>query len=203
MVTHSKSCAPCLGFKDLHQRMGNLPFHLNLSPLPPVPQVWLDPKDFCLLPDVFCTLVQFSLSHIQLFSISWGARDGQVSLSIINSQRFLRLMFIRSVMPPNNFIFCLPTLPSAFNLSLHQGLFWWVSSSHQLAKVLEFQLQYQSFQWVFRAYFLLRLTSLISLWSKGLSRVFSSSTVSKASILLAQPSLWFNFHIHTWLLEKP
>ena len=35
----------------------------------------------------------------------------------------------------------------AFNLSQHQGLFHWVSSSHQVAKVLEFQLQHQSFQW--------------------------------------------------------
>ena len=39
-----------------------------------------------------------------------------------------------------------PSLP-AFNLSQHQGLFQWVSSSHQVAKVLEFQLQHQSFQW--------------------------------------------------------
>ena len=38
----------------------------------------------------------------------------------------------------------------AFNLSQHQGLFQWVSSSHQVAKVLEFQLQHQSFQWTFR-----------------------------------------------------
>ena len=37
--------------------------------------------------------------------------------------------------------------PPAFNLSQHQGLFKWVSSLHQVAKVLEFQLQYQSFQW--------------------------------------------------------
>ena len=37
--------------------------------------------------------------------------------------------------------------PLAFNLSQHQGLFKWVSSSHQVAKVLEFQLQHQSFQW--------------------------------------------------------
>ena len=40
--------------------------------------------------------------------------------------------------------------PPAFNLSQHQGPFWWVSSSHQVAKVLEFQLQHQSFQWIFR-----------------------------------------------------
>ena len=40
--------------------------------------------------------------------------------------------------------------PPAFNLSQHQGLFQWVSSSHQVAKVLEFQLQHQPFQWIFR-----------------------------------------------------
>ena len=42
----------------------------------------------------------------------------------------------------------------AFNLSQHQCLFQWVSSSHQVAKVLELQLQHQSFQWIFRADFL-------------------------------------------------
>ena len=44
--------------------------------------------------------------------------------------------------------------PPAFNLSQHQGLFQWVSSSHQVAKVLEFQLQHQSFQWTPRTDFL-------------------------------------------------
>ena len=47
-----------------------------------------------------------------------------------------------------------PSSPFAFNLSQHQGLFQWVSSSHQLGKVLEFQLQHQSFQWIFRINFL-------------------------------------------------
>ena len=42
----------------------------------------------------------------------------------------------------------------AFNLSQHQGLFQWVSSLHQVAIVLEFQLQHQSFQWIFRTDFL-------------------------------------------------
>ena len=41
-----------------------------------------------------------------------------------------------------------------FNLSQHQSLFKWVSSSHQVAEVLEFQLQHRSFQWIFRADFL-------------------------------------------------
>ena len=44
--------------------------------------------------------------------------------------------------------------PPAFNLSQHQGLFQQVSSLHEVAKVLEFQLQHQSFQWIFRTDFL-------------------------------------------------
>ena len=44
--------------------------------------------------------------------------------------------------------------PPAFNLSQHQGLFQWISSSHQVAKVLELQLQHQSFQWIFKIDFL-------------------------------------------------
>jgi len=43
--------------------------------------------------------------------------------------------------------------PPTFNLSHHWGLFQWVSSLHQVAKVLEFQLQHQSFQWIFRTNF--------------------------------------------------
>ena len=48
----------------------------------------------------------------------------------------------------------LPPSPPALNLSQHQGLFQWVGSSHQVAKVLELQLQRQSFQWIFRTDFL-------------------------------------------------
>ena len=44
--------------------------------------------------------------------------------------------------------------PPAFSLSQHQSLFHWVTSSHQVAKILEFQLQHQSFQWIFRTDFL-------------------------------------------------
>ena len=52
--------------------------------------------------------------------------------------------------------FCPLLSPShlAFNHSENQSLFWWVDSSHQVAKVLEFQLQHQSFQWIFRIDFL-------------------------------------------------
>ena len=47
------------------------------------------------------------------------------------------------------------------------------------------------------------LTGLISLQSKGLSRVFSNTTVRKRQFFGAQLSLWSSSHIHTWLLEKP
>ena len=90
----------------------------------------------------------------------------------------------------------------AFSLSQHQGLFQWVSLYCHVAKVLELQLQQQSFQWI-KDWFPLGLTGLISLLSRGLSRVFSSTTVPKHEFLSADPSLWSNFHIHTRLLEKP
>ena len=90
-------------------------------------------------------------------------------------------------------------IPSDFTLSQHPGLFQWISSSHQVAKVLEFQLQHQSFQWIFRTdWFPLGLTGLISLPSKGLSRVFSNTSVQKHLFFGAKLSLRSNFHIHTW-----
>ena len=52
-------------------------------------------------------------------------------------------------------------------------------------------------------WFPLGWTSWMSLQSKGLSRVFSSTTVQKHQLFYAQLSLLFNSHIHTWLLEKP
>ena len=56
----------------------------------------------------------------------------------------------------------LPFSPFAFNLPQHQGLFQWVGSLHQVAKVLELQHQCHSFQWIFRLEFPLGLTNLIS-----------------------------------------
>ena len=52
-------------------------------------------------------------------------------------------------------------------------------------------------------WFPLRLTDLISLLSKGLLRVFSSTIVKKYQFFGSQPPLWSSFHIYTWLLEKP
>ena len=54
-----------------------------------------------------------------------------------------------------------------------------------------------------QGWFPLGLTGLISLQSKGLSRVFSNTTAQKQQFFSAQLSLWPNSHIHTWPLEKP
>ena len=91
--------------------------------------------------------------------------------------------------------------PPAFSLSQQQGLFQWVSSLHQVAKILELQLQHQSFQWIFRVDFL--YDGLISVQSKGFSRGFSNITVRQHQFFSPQPSLWSNSHFHTRLLEKP
>ena len=100
-----------------------------------------------------------SLSCVQLFATPWTAAH-QASLSIINSQSLLKLMSIDLVMPSNHLILCCPLLllpspsPPALHLSQHQGLFQWMGSSHQVAIVLERQLQHQTFQKVFRFDFL-------------------------------------------------
>ena len=74
-----------------------------------------------------------------------------------------------------------PFLP-AFNLSQHQGLLKWVSSSHQVARVLEFQLQHQSFWWTPRAD-LLQNELVRSPWSPRTLKGLLQHHSSKASIL--------------------
>ena len=76
--------------------------------------------------------------------------------------------------------------PPALNLSQHQSLFQWVSSLHQVAKVLEFQLQHQVLPMNTQDWSL-GWTGWISLQSKGLSRVFSNTTVQVAHTSV---SLW-------------
>ena len=95
------------------------------------------------------------LSHVRLFVTPWTAAR-QASLSITNSQSLLKLMSIESVIPSNHLILCHPLLLllSIFPSIRHPGLFQGVSSLHQMAKVLEFQHQHQSFQGILRTDFL-------------------------------------------------
>ena len=92
---------------------------------------------------IFSSSVQL-LSRVRLFATPWIAAR-QASLSITNSQSLLKLMSIELVMPSSHLILSSPSPPGP-NPSQHQNLFQWVNSLHEVAKILEFQLQHHSFQ---------------------------------------------------------
>ena len=120
-------------------------------------------------------------TRVQLFETPWTTAC-QASLSFTRSWRLLKLMSIESVMPSNHFILCrlLFLLPSIFP-SIRAFLMS-VRSFLQVAKVLE--LQHQSFQWTnIQYWFPLGFSSLISLQSKGLSRVFSNTQFKRINSL--------------------
>ena len=118
-----------------------------------------------------------SLSYVWLFVTPWTAAH-QASLSFTISQNLLKLMSLELVMPSNHLI-QLPPSPLIFNFFQHQGLSQWVDSLPQVAKELELLLSVSVLPVNIQGWFPLGLTGLISLLSKGLSRVFSSTTVQK------------------------
>ena len=141
------------------------------------------------------------LSRVWLFAAPWTVAS-QASLSITNSRSLLKFMLIELVMPSNHLILChllflhLQSFPASGSFSASQfflsgGQSIGVSSS---VSVLPMNIQ----DW-----FPLGWTGWISLQSKGLSRVFSNTTVQKHQFCGAQLSLSSNSHIHTWPLEKP
>ena len=142
-----------------------------------------------------------SLSSVRLFETPWIAAH-QASLSITNSWNSLKLISIKSVMPSSHLILCHPLLllppihPSIRVFSNESTLHmrwpkYWsfsfsISPSDEHPGLI-------SLEWA----------GWISLQSKGLSRVFSSTTVQKYQFFGIQLSSQSNPHIHTWPLEKP
>ena len=92
--------------------------------------------------------------------------------------------------------------PPAFNLSQHQGLYNESVLRIRWKKYWSFSTSASFLVMNIQSWFPLGLTGLIFLQSKRLSRVYSNTTIQKHQFG-AQPSLWSNSHIHTWLLEKP
>ena len=140
------------------------------------------------------------LSHVQLFATPWTAAC-QTSLSFTNSQSFLKFMSIESVMLSNHLILCHPLLilPSIF------------PNNRVFSNESALQIRWPNY-WNFslnppnlntQSGFPLGLTGLISLWSKELLSIFSSTTVQKHPFFRIQPSLYFNSYVCTLLLEKP
>ena len=141
------------------------------------------------------------LSHVQLFVTPWTSAH-QASLSFLfpgvgsNSCPSGRWCHPTISSSPALFSFCLQSFPASGSFPMSQ-LF--ASGGQSIgASALSSVLPMNSQDW-----FPLGLTGLISLQSKGLSRVFSNTTVQKHRFFGAQSSLWSNSHIHTWLLEKP
>ena len=147
------------------------------------------------------TQSQFSsLAQSCLTATPWTAAC-QASLSITNSRSLSKLMSIESMMPSNHLILCRPLLllPSIFpSIRVFSNESALPISGQSIgasasASILPMNIQ---------TWFPLGLTGLISLLSKGLSRVFSWTSVRKHQFFGAQPSLWSRFHFHTWLLEN-
>ena len=139
-----------------------------------------------------------SLSRVRLFATPWIAAH-QASLSITNSWSTLKLTSIESVMPSSHLILCrplllLPPIPPSIRVFSNES--WGGQSTRvsALASVLAMNTQdWSPLEW----------TGWISLQSKGLSRVFSNTTVQKHQLFSAQLSSQSNSHIHTWPQEKP
>ena len=125
-------------------------------------------------------IVAPSLSQVWQFMTLWTAAC-QASLSFTVSWSLLKLCPLSQWCYPTisssliPFLFCLKS-------SQHQGFFQWAGSSHQLAKVLELQLQHQSFAMKIQCWCPVGLTGLISLLFKRLGRVFLAPRFENISL---------------------
>ena len=155
-------------------------------------------------------LLQFSsvqsLSRVRLFSTPWIAAR-QASLSSTNSRSSLKLTSIESVTPSSHLILCrplllLPPIPPSVRVFSNESTlrmrwpkYWSFSFSIIPSKEIPGLISddQDDPEW----------TGWISLQSKGLSRVFSNTTVQKHQFFSAQLSSQSNSHIHTWPQEKP
>ena len=142
-----------------------------------------------------------SLSRVELFATPWIAAC-QASLSIMNSQSPPKPMSIESVMPSNHLILyrpllLLPPIPPSIRVFSNESALcirwpkYW-SFSFNISDLSMKTQDWSPLGWTGQ-----------SLQSKGLSRVFSNTTVPKHQFFGAQLSSQSNSHIHTWLLEKP
>ena len=143
-----------------------------------------------------------SLSCVWLFAIPWTTQHARPACPSPTPRvypnpcpltRWCHLTISTSVVP---FSSCLQSFPTSGSFQMSQLL----ASGGQSTGVSD---PASVFPTNIQDWFPLGWTGWISLLSKGLSRVFSNTTVQKHQFFGAQLSLYFNSHIHTWLLEKP
>ena len=141
------------------------------------------------------------LNHVWLF-VTPESQNARPPLSITNSRSSLRLTSIESVMPSSHLILCrplllLPPIPPSIRVFSNESTLhmrWPKDWSLCFSSVLPMNIQdWSPLGW----------TGWISLEFKGLSRVFSDTTVQKHQFFGTQFSSQSNSHIRTWLLGKP
>ena len=150
--------------------------------------------------EIYCC--SFSVTPSRLTLCSSRDCSTQASCPFTNPQSLLKLMSIELVMPSNHLILyhpfssCLKSFSASgsFQMSQFFASGGWSIGASASASFLPMNIQ----DW-----FPLGRTGWIALQSKGLSRVFSNTTVQKHQFFGAQLFLQSNSHIHTWLLEKP
>ena len=155
----------------------------------------------------FCGKTLFQFSSVQLFSRVWlfetpWTAACQASLSTTKSRSILKFMSIELVMPSNHLILCRPLLLLSSIFSSIR-----VFSNESVLRIrwpkdwsFSFSISPSS---EYSGLISLGWTGWISFKSKGLSRVFSNTTVQKDQFFGVQLSSQSNSHIHTWPLEKP
>ena len=166
------------------------PFHFHLKNI--IKEYLAQFKGYSLIhSSMFITMkpfnsVQFTLSRVGLFATPWITAR-QASLSITNSLSSLKLMSIESVMPSSHLILCrplllLPPIPPSKSFPMSQLFAWGGQSTGVSASASILPMNTQD-------WFPLEWTGWISLQSKGLSRVFSNTTVQKHQFFGTQLSL--------------
>ena len=148
-----------------------------------------------------CSVAQSCLTLCDPMGCSTSCLHMKISLSFTISWSLISFMSIELVMPSNHLVLCHPLflLPSIFpSIRVFSNQPTLASSGQSIgASVSTSTLPVNIKDW-----FPLRFIGLISLQSKGLSRVFSNTTVQKHQSFSTQLCLWSNFHIHIWIPEK-
>ena len=152
---------------------------------------WLGPSlssNYCCLVAkscwAFCDLLDYSTPGFLVFILSRSLLKHPLS-------RWCHPTISSSIFPLSS---CLQSFPASGSFPMSWLFISCGQNIEASTSILPMNIQ---------GWFPLGLTGWISSLSKGLSRVFSNATVQKHQFFSTQPSLWSNYHVHTWLLEKP
>ena len=141
-----------------------------------------------------------SLSHVRLCDPMDCSMPGFPVLHHFPEFAQMHVRWVGNAIQPSHPL--LSPSPPPFNLSQHQGLFQWVSSSHPVAKGWSFSFSISPSN-EYSGLISFRIDWFDLLAVQGTLKIFSSTIIWKHQFFSTQTFLCSNSHIHTWLLEKP